>query len=506
MASDAVGTERISRIVGYKIKAANFSESTPNLPQRIAIFAEANEANQADLDTDAKNITSAQQAGQLYGFGSPIYHSMRVLRPFSGSGIGGIPTIVYPQAKAVGAAAKVLEITPTGTATGNGTHTISIAGRKGIDGKFYDINIQKGDTTADITAKIEDAINNVLGCPVSATSTDYVTTATTKWKGLTSNEVGITVDTNGNDLGITYAVVVTAAGSGTPSVSSALAQFGNDWNTIVINGYGAHSGTMDLLEAFNGIPDPEDPTGRYAGIIMKPFIALTGSVADDPSSITDARKLNVTIAICPAPGSAGLTIEAAANMALLFGRQAQDTPHLDVAGKYYPDMPVPASIGSMASYENRDLFVKKGCSTVDLVSGRYQVQDFVTTYHPIGENPPQFSYCRNIMIDLNVRFGYYLLELINVVDHAIANDNDTVSASKVVKPKQWKQVVDKYAEDLASRAITVDAPFMQDSINVSIGTTDPNRLETFFRYKRSGFARISSTTAEAGFNFGTLTE
>src|SRR5688500_8348947 len=121
MSSNAVGTERISKIVGYKITKGNFGTSTPNLPQRIAILAEANEANQADLDTDGVAITSAQQAGELYGFGSPIYHIMRILRPTSGDGVGGIATMIYAQAKAVGAAAKVLEITPTGVATGNGT-------------------------------------------------------------------------------------------------------------------------------------------------------------------------------------------------------------------------------------------------------------------------------------------------------------------------------------------------------------------------------------------------
>lgn len=506
MSSNAVGAERVSKIVGYKIVKGDFRQVTPNLPQRIAILGEANNAEQGSLSLTPVEITSAQQAGQLYGFGSPIYHIMRILRPPTGDVIGGIPTVVYPQAEAAGATAKVLEVTPTGVATGNGTHTVMIAGRAGQEGVFYDINIETGDTTADITAKIEDAVNNVLGSPVSATSTDYEATLTSKWKGLTADDISVTVDTNDNDLGITYSVVSTQSGSGTPSIAAALALFANDWNTIVVNTYGTVTSILDALEAFNGIPDPSTPTGRYTGIIMKPFIALTGSTADDPTGITDTRLNDVTIAICPAPGSAGLPFEAAANMARLFARQAQDTPHLDVSGKAYPDMPTPTSIGSMASYENRDAFVKKGCSTVDLVAGQYQVQDFVTTYHPLGETPPQFRYCRNLMLDFNVRFGYYVLELIHVVDHAIANDDDTVSASKIVKPKMWKQVLDKYAEDLVTRGLIVDVTFMQDSIEVNISTTNPDRLETFFRYKRSGFTRIASTTAEAGFNFGTVNE
>lgn len=506
MSSNAVGAERISKIVGYKITKGNFSQTTPNLPQRQAIFAEANEANQSTLDTLGKEITSAQQAGLLYGFGSPIYHIMRILRPQSGGGVGGVPTIVYPQAKAVGATSKILKITPTGVATGNGTHTLVIAGRTGVDGTFYDINIAEGDTTAIITGKIEDAVNAVIGAPVIATSYDYDARLESKWKGLTANDLSVTVDTNDNALGITYAVVNQQSAAGTPSISAALAQFGNDWVTQVVNSYGAVPSIMDTLEAFNGIPDPENPTGRYAGIIMKPFIALTGTTEDNPSTITDTRLDDVTIAMCPAPGSAGLPMEAAANYAFLFGPQAQNNPHLDISGQSLPDMPVPASgnIGSMASYENRDSFVKKGCSTVDLKAGRYEVQDFVTTYHKLGEIPPQFRYCRNLMIDFNVRYGYYLLELINVVDHAIANDDDTVSVGNIVKPKIWLGILYGYADDMANRGLIVDAAFMKASIEVDISAVNPDRLETFFRYKRSGFTRIASTTAEAGFNFGTL--
>lgn len=504
MISDAINQDRISRIVGYDLKKGNFNTTSPNLPQRIAIFAEANEANQSTLDTEGNLITSAKQAGELYGYGSPMHIIARILFPIYANGVSGIPVIAYAQAKAIGSTAKILTMTPSGVANANGTHYLVVAGRKSLDGLPYALNIVKGDTTADITQKIEDALNNILGCPFSASSTDYTATVTSKWKGLTADGLSITVDTGNDALGLTYAIVSSQSGSGTPSVQAALDQFGNIWNTHVLNSYGAVSSTMDALETFNGIPDTEAPSGRYQGIVMKPFIALTGSVADNPSSVTDSRKAQVTIAICPAPLSAGLAMEAAANMEVLFAVQCSENPHLDVAGKMYPDMPTPTSIGSMATYDNRDTIVKKGCSTVDLVNEQYQVQDFVTTYHPDGETPPQYRYCRNLNLDLNVRYGYYVLEQQYVVDHAIARDEDTVLADKTVKPKQWTQVLNAYAEDLANRALIVDVPFMQKSINVKLSTNNPDRFETFFKYKRSGFVRQSATTAEAGFNFGTL--
>jgi len=486
--STSVGSERISRIVGYTITKGDFSNQTSNLPQSIAILGEANTANQGTLSLDPVQVTSAQQAGELYGYGSPIYNMMRILRPSNSDGVGGIPTTVYPQAAALGAVAAARTITPTGAATGNGVHTLVVNGRRIVDGGRYDFTISTGDNVAAVTAKITDTITNVLGSPVLATDNSTDVLATSKWAGLTSEELTIEVDTNGDGLGLVYAVSSSATGAGTPAVTDSLNK----------------STTFTELEDFNGIPDPETPTGRYQGIIMKPFVSFYGDKSEDPSVVTDLRLNQVTNSVAPAPNSPGWSMEAAANMALLYARIAQDTPHLDANAKSYFDMPVPENgdIGGMINYNFRDTIVKKGSSTVDFVAGKYQVQDLVTTYHPVGETPPQFRYVRNLTVDFNVRFGYYLLEQTFVVDHAIAADNDIVSATKVVKPKTWKQVVDKYAADLGNRALIADVPFMQNSIEVKLSTNNPDRLNTFFRYKRTGIARISSTTAEAGFNFG----
>lgn len=502
MSSDAVGQELISQVVGYKITKGNFSNETPNLPQRVAIFAEANTANQGSIDfTEPFEFTTAQQVGNLFGYGSPAHIVARILRPFSGSGIGGIPTIIYPQAEAGGSTAKILEIDVTGVSTANTTHTLVIAGRRGVDGVSYDFTVNTGDTSAEIHAKIEDAINNVLGCPMSAVSTDYEVTLTSKWKGLTANVLDITIDTNGNDAGLNYSVSDTQSGAGTPTITASLALIDTNWVTVAINSYGTVSSIMDAFEDYNGIPDPSNPTGRFSSIIMKPLFAFTGSVAENPSAITDTRLDDVTVVICPAPLSDGLPMEAAANCALLYAPQAQNNPHLDIQGFTYPDMPTPSSIGAMSDYLTRDSIVKKGCSTVELVAGKYKVCDFVTTYHPVGETPAQFRYVRSLTQDYNFRFGYYLLEQIHVVGKAIADDNTTVTAVNVVKPSMWKQILFKYVDDTSLRAITTDPEFSKESIEVNLGGTNPDRFETFIRYKRSGFGRISSTTAEAGFNF-----
>jgi phage tail sheath gpL-like len=512
MISDAVGSERVSRVVGYKLTTGNFQNVTPNLPQRIAIIGEANNANQATITNKPREITSAQQAGEIYGFGSPIHMMMRILRPISGDGVGGIPTVVYPQMEDDGAVAREDVVTVTGTATANAVHTIVIGGRRSIDGQSYNFSVLKGDTPTAIAGKIRDAVNGVLGCPFTAVNVAGVVTLTAKCFSASVNVIQLSMDNNNNDAGITYAIdYLNTPGEGTTvaAVSESLALFSENWNTIVVNGYNDNADVINVLQDFNGIPDPTNPTGRYTGIIMKPFIAFTGSnEADLSAAINNAESYrnDVTIALCSVPNTPAAPFEGAANYAAVWSRIAQDNPNLDIAGKFLPDMPVPVNndIVDFASYNNRDLAAKNGISTVTLEQGRYRVQDFVTTYHPAGDLTPQFRYVRNLNLDFNVRFGYYLLEQINVVDHSLANDSDTVTANNVLKPKQWKGILFSYADDLARRNLIVEPSFMKNSILVGISATNPDRIETFFRYKRSGFVRIASTTAEAGFNFGTL--
>lgn len=502
--STAVGLERKSRVSGYKLKKGVFNNDTPNLPQLIAVFGEANTANQVGLTVDKVEVTSAQEAGELFGYGSPIHRQMRILRPISGDGVGGITTIVFPQISDAGATATVRAWTVTGTATSNATHYVVINGRDNLDFQNASFNVVTGDTPTIVAGKISDAINKVLGSPFLGTSALGVVTATTKWKGITSAEANLLIDFGNDGAGLTYAQTTTTNGTGVVDLSASLAQFGDDWYTIVTNPYG--TAQLSVLEAFNGKPDPEQPTGRYNGLIFKPFLAFFGSTLSSRTALSaitnaQARIEQVTNVLCAAPGSLGFTWEALANVVVLFARTAQDTPHLDVNNKAYPDMPIPSNgnIGDMSDYNNRDLLVKDGCSTVILENGQYKIQDLVTTYHPQGESPLQYAYARNLNLDYNVSYRYRLLETLRLKDKVLVRDDQTIDVVGAVKPKEWKSVVYDLLDDLALDGLINEPQFSKDRLQVQISTVNPDRIETSFPYKRTGVARIESTDAEAGF-------
>jgi phage tail sheath gpL-like len=506
MQSTAVASNRVAAVIGYNIDKGSSAASSGNLPQRIALIGEANTANQSGLDTTPYQLTNSQQAGKKYGWGSPLHLMALQLFPVGGGGTS-VPVWAMALPAPSGAAARVQTITVTGTATGNGTHYVKVAGRTNVAGKYYAVNIVTDDDNAAIAAKIKDAINNVLSAPISATNTTNLVTATNKAKGASGGALMLEMDTNNNDLGITYAIAQTVAGSGTPDIQDALDLFQDTWYTIVANGLGAVSSTLDTLEAFNGVPGIDNPTGRYAGIIMKPFMALTGTVADDPSSVTSGRKDECTNLMCPAPLSHNLHYEVAAAYVLKYAQIAQDKPHLDVMDQTLDDITLPDAdeIPAMQDYNERDRIVQLGCSTAMIRGNKYVIKDFVTTYRPDGENPPQFRWARILNIDWNVFYTYYLQQQAHVIGNVLANDSDAIDVEEVIKPKDWKAIVaTDVIENLVSRGMLVKAEQSIATIQSQISSVNPDRFDTIFDYTRSGVGRIAPTNASANFNYGAV--
>ena len=340
--SNAMPSNAVAAILGYKLETADFSKSTPNLPMRIAILAEAN-TSKSLVDFSKFSFTSLKAVADKFGSGGVAYLVARVLRPMSGGGLAGIPIDIFPVEPNAGQTATVKTLTITGTATAAVKHTALIAGHDNIDGQYFSVNIASGDTPTVIAGKYVTAINNVVGSPVTATNSAGVVTLTTKWTGI-SSVYDLSISTGLNAGGVSYAIS-TNAGTGTGKVSEALARFENTWYTIVINPYGADSSVLTTLEAFNGKPDPDAPTGRYAFNVFKPFISFFSKSTLDPITdvVLSSRASEVTNCSCPAPNVTHFPFEVAADVARVVAKTANDYPHQDYIDKKYPESVVLAT-------------------------------------------------------------------------------------------------------------------------------------------------------------------
>ena len=354
-----------------------------------------------------------------------------------------------------------------------------------------------------------DAANAALGCPVTGTLATADALFTSGWKGESSDELNIVIDTDGDAAGLTYAVTH-VSGAGAVSVGDALAEFGDEWFTMVINGFNGDSDVLDALESFNG--NANDKTGRYGATIFKPFVSFFGSNTvtslsgvGSATELTDDRKNEMTNVFCAAPNSLGWSFEAAANVVLLYAPIAQSNPNIDPMELLYPDMPTAENIGDFADVNKRDQIVKVGCSTVKLNGTKYEIVDLVTTSHPLNE--PQtavlFRWVRDLVgLDWNIKYKYALLESIHLNGKTIITDEANVSASGTMSPKRWKSILlTQFATDLVDNALIATFDVFKDSLQVQPGTSNPNRFETAFTCQRTGVIRVSSTTNQTQFYF-----
>ncbi|MDA3816932.1 MAG: hypothetical protein PF486_06105 [Prolixibacteraceae bacterium] len=506
--STAISDSIRTRAVGYQVLNQVFNPQTTNLPMRIALFGEANTANEAELDTTPFQPTSVKEIGDKYGYGSPLFQMGRILLPIFGGGVGAIPLVIYPQGYSVGATSTeiVLGVTAAAGATKTKTHTLFINGRDNIDGKRFDFTVAIDDTTDEIGQKIADTINNVLYAPCTAVAgVAGAVTVTSKWEGLTSAQLDISFETNGDSAGVVYAETSRTDGAETPDISGALNYFGNEWNTLVINPYSVES-VLEILETANGTP--ESTTGRYVTTLFKPFVSFFGSTEDDKTTLTtltnaDARKDQVTNALCPAPKSLGFDYEAAANMCVLVADIANDSPHLGVGGMSYPDMPVPSDglIGDMATLINRNFCMTRGCSTVLLQNGKYTVQDLVTTFFPDGVVSPKFQFVRDLILDWNIGYNWKIIVIRDIQDKTLVGDKTPKRVDSTISPKQIKALLIGMINNTELNALVTDVQFTKDSIVISINSSNPARLDIFFKYKRTSTANQVSTDAAVDFSY-----
>lgn len=509
--STAVGLDRRSTIIGYGLGAGNFANVTPHLPMSILVLGQANtdKVSGLDMDTIERHLT-AKAVGEKYGFGSPMHRAMKILKPLGSDGVGGISVFFAAQSDS-GLTATVKEITVTGTVIKNGEIIIEIGGRSTIDGASLVVPVLIGETADDVMIKIADAVTNCTSCEYSAgfTSMDTEVVLTSKFKGINSL-VRLDVSLSVTGTGLTIATSETA-GTGSASVYDSLEAIGDKWIPMLLNTYSVESvSILNEIQDFNGMPG-DTPTGRYSGLIMKPFVSFTGVITEDDfdeallfgSSNVD----EVTHSFAPSPASKGSCYESAAWVVLRESVLANNDPSKDVINMSI-EMPEPFDLSfAQPNYDQRDFWCRAGVSTStwDESTGKYVIKDLITTYRVDTEVEPAFRWVRDVYIDFNMKFKYYLMQVNQVIGKIIVPDGATVpsnNSGNSISPKVFRSLVLELIDEMESDGLITDRGFSKASLEVEIDSTNPNRFNCTFSYKRTGIARITSTNVLAGHFFG----
>ncbi len=488
--STAVDPTAVARVVGIKTQFVNLQGQSPFLPQRVAVVGQGNSS--ATYSTDKLQITSSAQAGEAYGFGSPIHLAAKQLLPDNGDGLGSIPLTVYPLDDAATGVAATGDITPAGTAAANASFRVRV---NGVLSEVF--TVLTTDNVAAMTAKITTAINAVLDMPVTAVDGTTQVDLTSKWEGTSANDIKVFIV---GDLpaGLSFAITQLSGGLVNPDVDDALNNIGNVWETLVVNCLDvADTVTLDKYSTFG--------EGRWGALVRKPLIVFTGNTEADVNTATAVSSVRTTDRVnaqLVAPGSDNLPFVVAARQVARIAKVANDNPPRDY-GSSPADGLLAGTDGQQWDYTQRDFAVKAGSSTVEVRDGIVTIADVVTFYAPTGQPNPAYRYVVDIVRLQNILFRIGLTFDSAEWDGApLLPDSDPTINPSAKKPRMAKAALADIIDGLGLDAIISNPEAAKQSIQVAIDALNPNRLNSKVTVQLSGNTNIRSIDLDFGFFFG----
>jgi phage tail sheath gpL-like len=489
--STAVDVSAVARVVGIKTQFKDLRGNTVLfLPQRIAIVGQG--ASAVTYDTTKQQVTSATEAGNLYGYGSPIHLAVKQLLPLNGDGVGTIPVTVYPLEDDGSGVAAAGDITPVVAQTEAASYVVRV---NNIDSEAFVINV--GDTVADVVTAMTEAVNAVLDMPVVATDSVTKCDLAAKWAGTSSNQLVVEV-VGSTTAGTTFTVTQPTGGLINPDVDDALNQIGDVWETMVLNCMEvADTQSLDKYQTFG--------EGRWGALTKKPLIVFSGNIATtvtNATTISDARKTDRINGQLVAPGSNDLPFVVAARQLARIAPIANNNPPHDYGSLQATGLNPGPDVDQWL-YNERDEAIKKGSSTIEVKDGVINLSDIVTFYHPTGDPIPAYRYVVDIVKLQNIIFNVNLIFNNPDWDGAplIPDDQPTINRT-AKKPKMAVAAVNSLIDSLGLNAIISDPATAKKETVAVISDQNPKRLDVSMTVQLSGNVNIISIDLNWGFYFG----
>ena len=321
---------------------------------------------------------------------------------------------------------------------------------------------------------------------------------TSKWKGDSAN--GIVLEMIGDStLGVSYAMTQPTGGLVNPSISAALGQIGNVWLTMLLNAMNiTDTTTLDLLSTFG--------EGRWDELVRKPLVALCGNTAAAAATayaVPSARPTDRVNAEIPAPGSVNLPFVVAARALARMASLANNNPPTDYGALKLTGL-IPGADGVQWDFATKDLALKAGCGSTDVVDSVIQIADVVTFYHPTGEQDPAYRYVVDIVKLQNCLYNLGLpFATTEWAGAPMVPDVQTVTNEKARQPKHAKAVIAGVIDNLGKAAIISDPAAAKKTIFADISAQNPKGLVWAVTVQLSGNTNVKSATLRFGYYYGT---
>ena len=491
----AVDPTRVGRTVGIRVDYQNLRGGAPaTLPIRIGVLGQGNDS--ATYGLTKRQVFSAEEVGEVEGYGSPLYLAVQRLLPTNGDGVGTIPVTVYPLENAAGGTVAVGEIDPTVTTAELAEYQVKV--NNILCQKF---TVAAGDLEAVILASLKASIDATLGAPIDTGVVVTELPVTAKWKGPSGDDIYIEI-LGPTDKGITWGITHPTGGTVGPDaddINAALAQVGNIWETFFVSCSNISDDVaLDTYQTF--------AVGRWDPLVKKPCLFFTGNaeqVLATATTVTDARATDYNNVQLPNPGSNDLPMIIAARDIAKIAPWAQADPAFDYGYQQATGLGLAAD-GDQWTDTQMEFAVTHGSSTVKVIDNVVNLFDTVTMYHPSGDPLPPYRFVVdqvkiwNVIYNLDLRFS-----VPDWAGGAPMLPNATPATNpNVKKPKMATAIIAAMIDGLSGAGILANPVDAKKTIIADINTENPKRMDIRFTAAIGGNTNITSINYFFGFQFG----
>jgi phage tail sheath gpL-like len=291
---------------------AQFDASSVFLNQKVLFLGHALETSAAEKNT-ARRITSAAQAKEIYGEGSQL-----ALMAETAFGVSqNIEVYMVSIAEAQAATASVYTLDMTSVSTAPGTVYFYIGGVR------ISVVVTVGMSKADFFAAVIDQVTADVPFTVTVDEENTLLTLTSKWKGLSSNDLSVLLspydDENSSmPAGLVLTLVKTVSGAGEVNLVTALDNLGGEYYTKVVLPFTDNASLAAFSTAAERRIEPD---------FKRPFHAFVGSIRAYDDQLTWVSGLNYRFIVpCYVEASPTPAFLIAANSAMVSAVNDNVTP------------------------------------------------------------------------------------------------------------------------------------------------------------------------------------
>ncbi|WP_295379551.1 phage tail sheath subtilisin-like domain-containing protein [uncultured Pseudacidovorax sp.] len=418
-------------------------------------------------------VGTTDQAKALFGVGAMLtrMHEMsRLSDPF-----GEVWCLPVP---APAGAAAAGTITYTGPATAAGTIALYVGAQR------VQIGVGNGDTAATIATAVAAAVNADSTLPVTAAAAAGVVTLTARHIGLLGNDIRLQHNLQGLaggevlPSGVGAAFVAMAGGSGSPTLTTAIANMGDEEFDFIISPF-SDSTSLDAYKLLMN-----DSAGRWAWnrqIYGHLYTAMRGAFSTLQAAGVLRNDQHATIAAVEPQVPSTIWEYAASygarNAAYIKADPARPTQTGELAG-----VSAAPAVSRFIQTERQTL-LSSGIATSYTVSGVVRVDRAVTTYQKNLWGQTDRSYLDSETLHT---LAYVLRRLRSRITtkyprHKLADDGTRYGAGQaIVTPSVIRgEIAAEYAE-LEELGIVENAEAFAKNLVVERSPTDPNRVNVLY--------------------------